>query len=96
MDNVLKITWKRFQMGKNLCKFEFIKNHDEDNNKGYILKVDFEYPKDLHTLHCDLLFLSERMKTKKCNNLVCSLYDKKEYVVDIRTLKQALNHGQKK
>ena len=33
------------------------------------------------------------MKTDKCNKLVCNLYDKKNYVVHIRSLKQALNHG---
>ena len=44
-------------------------------------------------MHSDLPFLSERMKIKKCNKLVCNLYDKKEYVVHIRALKQALNHG---
>ena len=38
-------------------------------------------------------FLSERMKMKKCNILVSNLYDKKEYVVHIRALKQASNHG---
>ena len=83
-------------MEKNVSKFddEFKKkNYDEDSNKGYILEVDVEYPKDLHNLHSDLPFLSERMKIKKCNKLVCNLYDKKEYVVHIRALKQALNHG---
>ena len=33
------------------------------------------------------------MKMKKCNILVSNLYDKKEYVVHIRALKQASNHG---
>ena len=33
------------------------------------------------------------MKIEKCNTLVCNLYDKKEYVVHTRALKQALNHG---
>ena len=47
----------------------------------------------MHNLHSDLLFLSERMKIKKCNKLVCNLCDKKEYVVHIKALKQALNHG---
>ena len=81
--------------GKNVPKFdeEFIKSFDEDSNKGYILEVDVEHPKDLHNLHSELSFLSERMKIKKCNKLVCNLYDKKEYVVHIRALKQALNHG---
>ena len=55
--------------------------------------MDFEYPKDLHNLHSNLPFLSERMNLKKCNKLVCNLYVKKEYVVPIRTLKEALNHG---
>ena len=32
-------------------------------------------------------------KFTKCNKLVCNLYNKKEYVVHIRALKQALNHG---
>ena len=33
------------------------------------------------------------MKIGKCRKLVCNLYDKKNYVVHIRSLKQALNHG---
>ena len=33
------------------------------------------------------------MKINKCNSLVCNLYDKANYVVHIRALKQALNHG---
>ena len=61
--------------------------------KKNIFEVGVEYPKDLHKLHIDLPFLSERMKIKKCNKLVCNLFDKKEYVVHIRVLKQALNHG---
>ena len=31
------------------------------------------------------------MKIDKCNKLVCNLYDKKNYVVHITSLKQALN-----
>ena len=33
------------------------------------------------------------MKTDKSNKLPYNLYDKKEYVIHIRALKQALNHG---
>ena len=72
---------------------EFIKIDDEDSDKGYILEVDVKYTKNLHGLHEDLPFLPERMKTGKCKKLVCNLYDKKSYVVHIRSLKQALNHG---
>ena len=64
-------------MENNVSKFneEFIKNYDEDSSKAYILEVNVEYPKDLHNLHSDLPFLSERMKIKKCNKFVCNLYD---------------------
>ena len=56
---------------------KFLKNYDEDSNKVYILEVDVEYSKDLHNLHSDLPFLSERIKIKTINKLVCDLYDKK-------------------
>ena len=47
----------------------------------------------MHDLHSNLPFLPERMKIDKCNKIVCNLYDKKDYVVHITSLKQALNHG---
>ena len=40
-------------------------------------------------------FLPKRMKVNKCKKLVCNLYEKKDYVDHIRSLKQALNHGLK-
>ena len=80
---------------KNLSKIyeDFIKNYNENSNKGHILEVDVEYRKNLHDLHGDLPFLQERMKIDKYKKLACNLYDKKSYVVHIRSLKQALNHG---
>ena len=33
------------------------------------------------------------MKINKFNNLACNLYDKNNYVVHIRSLKQVLDHG---
>ena len=84
-----------FKWKKNLLKFneDFIKNYDEDSDKGYILEVDVKYPKNLHDLNSDSPFVAERMKINKCNKLVCNLYDKHNYVVHIRSLKQALDHG---
>ena len=35
------------------------------------------------------------MKVNNCKKLVCNLYDKKDYVDHIRSLKQALDHGLK-
>ena len=82
-------------MEKNTSKFDetFIKNYDENSDKGYIFEVDVEYPKELHEVHSDLPFLPERMKFKNCCKLVCNLYNKKKYVAQIRTFKQVLNHG---
>ena len=78
-----------------LSKFNesFIKNYDENSDKGYILEVDVEYPKKLFNLHKDLPFLPKREKINKCKKLICSIEDKEKYVVHIRALKQALNHG---
>ena len=74
---------------------KFIKNYDEDSDKRYILEVDVKYPRKLHDLHSGLPFLPKRMKIEKCKKLVCNLRKKKKYVVHIRSLKQALNHGLK-
>ena len=74
---------------------EFIKNYDENNNKGYILEVDVKYLRKLHDLRSDLPFLPRKMKIDKCKKLVCNFHDKKKYVVHIKSLKQALNHGSK-
>ena len=74
---------------------EFVKNYDENSNKGYILEVHVKYPKKLYDLHSDLPFLPRRMKIDKCEKLVCNLHNKKKYVVHIKPLKQALNHGLK-
>ena len=71
---------------------DFIKNYDENSDKGYIFEVHVEYPKDLHKLHSDLPFLPERMKINNCTKLVCNVQGKENYVVHIRALKQALNH----
>ena len=42
---------------KHVINEDFIKNYDENNDKGYIFDVDVKYPKRLHELHSDLLFL---------------------------------------
>ena len=79
----------------NIINEEFIKNYNENDKKGYILEVDVKYLKKLHDLHSDLPFLPERMEINKCKKLVCNLCDKNKYVVHIKSLKQALNHGLK-
>ena len=74
----------------NFKKFtsEFIRNYDENEDTGYLLEVDIEYPKNLHDPHRDLPFPA--IKKEK---LLTTLEDKEKYVVHITTLKQALHHS---
>ena len=45
---------------------DFIKNYNEDSDKGYILKEDVDYPKNLHDSHSGLPFLPEGMNKQLC------------------------------
>ena len=82
-------------MGKKLSKLNeiFLKNYKENSNTGYFLEVDIDYPKKLFNLHKDLQFLPESEKVNKVEKLIGSVADKEKYVIHIRALKQALNHG---
>ena len=81
-------------------KFAFderlIEDYGEDSDKGYILEIDVKYPKELHDLHSDLLFLPKRMKVDNCEKLVCNLCDEENYVICKNALRQALDHRLKK
>ena len=72
---------------------DFMKNYNEESDEGYFIEVDIQYPKKLHELQNYLPFSSEKMKLGKIEKLVINLPDKTEYVIHIRNLKQALNHG---
>ena len=71
----------------------FIKNYNENSDKEYFLEVHIDYPKKLFDLHKNLPFLPERKKVNKIEKLICSVEDKEKYVMHIKILKQALNHG---
>ena len=90
-----KLPVNGFEWVEDLSQFkeDFIKNYDENNDKGYFLEVDVEYPENLFNVHRDLPFLHERKRIGKCNKLVCDFHYKRNYVVHIKALKQALNHG---
>ena len=62
-------------------------------NKDYLLEADVKYPKELHDSHNDLPFMCEKMKINKVEKLVPNLYDKEKYVIHLRALTQALEHG---
>ena len=90
-----KLPVNGFKWENDLSRFNerFIKNYNENSDIGYFLEVDVEYPKKLFGSHKDLPFLPERKKLEKVEKLVCSIEDKEKYVIHIRALKQALNHG---
>ena len=90
-----KLPVNNFEWIKDTSQFneDFIKNYNEESDEGYFFEVDVQYLEKLHELHNDLPFLPERMKIEKVEKLVANLHDKTEYVIHIRNLKQALNHG---
>ena len=65
---------------KNLSKFneDFIKNYDEDSNKGDFLEGDIDYLKELFNLRKDLSFLSKRKNVQKVEKLICSIENKEK------------------
>ena len=70
-------------MEKNLCRFDedFIRNYDEDSNKGYILEVDVKYQKKIVNLQSDLPFLIEKMKIENSISLFAICMKKKNMLL---------------
>ena len=62
-------------------------------DKGYILEVDVSHPRELHSSHNGLPFMCERMEINGVEKLVPNLRDKKNYIIRIQALNQALQHG---
>ena len=88
MGNVSKLPVNGFMWyNDHLSDFneEFLKNSDENSDEGFFLFGS----------HKELPFLPERRKLEKVEKLICSIKDKEKYVMQIRALKQGLNHGLK-
>ena len=62
-----KLPVNNFEWIKDTSQFneDFIKNYNEESDKGYFLEVDAQYLEKLHDLHNDLPFLPEKMKIEK-------------------------------
>ena len=67
----------------------------EDEDVGYVLEVDLEYPEELHDLHNDYPLAPEVMKIGKVNKLTPNFNKKTKYVLHHRNLKQYLGLGMK-
>ena len=90
-----KLPVNNFEWIKDTSQFNenFRKNYNEESDEGCFLEVDAQYLEKVHELHNDLPFLPERMKIEKFEKLVANLHNKTKYVIHVRNLKQALNHG---
>ena len=84
----------KFEWIKDTSQFneDFTRTYNEKSDKRYSLEVDVQYTEKLHELH-NLSFLPKRKETEKIEKLVANFHDKTKYVIHIRNLKQALNHG---
>ena len=90
-----KLPVYNFEWIKETSQFneDFIKTYNEESDEEYFLEVDVQYLENIHELHNDLPFLSERMKIENVEKLAANLHDKTEYVMHIRNSKQELNNG---
>ena len=90
-----KLPVNNFEKIKDTYQFneDFKKNYNEKSDEAYFIEVDVQYTEKLHELHNDLPFLPERMKTEKVEKFGANLHDKTKYFMDMKNLKQALNHG---
>jgi hypothetical protein len=82
--------------GGNIDK-DWMMHQDATKKMGFIFEVDVEYPEDIHDEHSDLPFLPESKVPPGGKNpkLLTTLHIKKNYVVHVLALKQAVAHGLK-
>ena len=66
-----------------------------DEDLGYILEVDLEYPSELHDLHNDYPLAPETMKINRVNKLTPNLRNKTKYILHHRNLGLYLSLGLK-
>ena len=59
---------------------DFIKNYNEESDKGYFPEVDVHYTEKWHELHHNLPFLPKIMKTEKFDKVLANLNDKTCYI----------------
>ena len=72
---------------------DLVEKFAAEKDCGYLLEVDVLYPKELHDLHNDVPFMCAKMKINGVEKLTPNLYYKHKYIIHIRALKQALDHG---
>ena len=85
-----KLPIDNFERDYEIDKFtsNFNRNYNEHCDTWYLLEVDIASPENLHESHRYLPFLPVAK-----DKLLTTLDDKRNYIVTISTLKQALDHG---
>ena len=73
-----KFLVNNFEQIKNTSQFneDFMKNYNEESDKGCFLEFDVQYLQKLNNRHNDLTFLPERVKIEKVKKVVANLHDK--------------------
>ena len=83
-------------MGEDLSNFDegLLQSYNEEIDKGYFLEVGVKHPENLQSLHNDDFFTWKNENWKwKNRKSVHNVHNEIEFVVHIRNLKLALNHG---
>ena len=69
---------------------DFIKSYNEGSDKHIFVKLIFSI---LKLSINDWAFSLQRMQIEKVQKIVANLHNKKQYVIHIKNLTEALNHG---
>ena len=72
---------------------KIVEESSAKKDRGYLLEVDVRYPKELHDYHNDLPFMCAKMQINGVEKLIPNLYYKKKYVIHVKALAQAIDHG---
>ena len=89
-----KLPVNGFKWVKKLSKFNerFIKSYNENSDIRYFLK-QMQSIQNKYLIFIKIYDFYQREKIDKLKKLVCGIENKEKYVIHIRALKQALNHG---
>ena len=89
-----KLPVNGFKWVKKISKFNerFIKSYNENSDIRYFLK-QMQSIQNKYLIFIKIYDFYQREKIDKLKKLVCGIENKEKYVIHIRALKQALNHG---
>ena len=68
---------------------------DAEDETGYILQVDLEYPKELHNAHNDYPLAPENITINEIDKLTPNLNNKTKYILHLKNLQLYLSLGLK-